>query len=75
MGNILNYQEQGNHLHIPVKQRGEISLQVEVNKCLVVSRVVVVIPVSSQTRPLALHNVHLAGREHDHYIVLLGAWF
>ena len=47
-------------LHVPVEERGQVRLEVEVDEDLVIAGVVVVVPVSSQTGALALHDVHFA---------------
>ena len=47
-------------LHVPVEERGQVRLKVEVDEDLVIAGVVVVVPVSSQTGALALHDVHFA---------------
>ena len=47
-------------LHVPVKERGQVRFEVEVDEDLVIAGVVVVVPVSSQTGALALHDVHFA---------------
>ena len=47
-------------LHVPVEERGQVRLEVEVDEDLVIAGVVVVVPVSRQTGALALHDVHFA---------------
>ena len=60
LGDVFRREVQVKGLHVPVEQRGQVCLQVEVDEGLVIAGVVIVVPVPSQARPLALDQVHFA---------------
>ena len=60
LGDVLRCEVQVEGLHVPVEQGGQVGLEIEVDECLVVARVVIIVTVPSQARALALHQVHFA---------------